>query len=69
LDENDLECITAFGSKQAAINYIGIVPKKRGNGYVNYLIVAGIRILNENTIKKVIADIDVKNLLIMKILN
>lgn len=103
LDGDDLDCITEFGSKQAAINYfnllkdidfnkswwklaythnneliglvipqkfnddvgainyIGVVPKKRGNGYVNDLIVEGIRILNENNIKKVIADIDVKN--------
>jgi hypothetical protein len=111
LDEDDLECITEFGSKQAAINYfnllkdidfnkswwklaythnneliglvipqkfnedvgainyIGVVPKKRGNGYVNDLIVEGIRILNENNIKKIIADIDVKNYPLEKALN
>ncbi|WP_055669572.1 GNAT family N-acetyltransferase [Desnuesiella massiliensis] len=44
-----------------AINYIGVVPAKRGRGYVKDLIIEGIRILNENGIKKVIADIDVKN--------
>jgi ribosomal protein S18 acetylase RimI-like enzyme len=111
LDGDDLECITKFGSKQAAINYfnslkdidfnkswwelaythnneliglvipqkfnddigainyIGVVPEKRGNGYVSDLIVEGLRILNENNIKKVIADIDVKNYPLEKALN
>lgn len=44
-----------------AINYIGVVPAKRGRGHVKDLIIECIRILNENGIKKVIADIDVKN--------
>lgn len=44
-----------------AINYIGVVPEKRGNGYVKDLLIEGIRILSEGNIKKIIGDIDVNN--------
>lgn len=44
-----------------AINYIGVVPEKRGNGYVKDLLIKGITILKENGLNKVIADIDIKN--------
>ncbi|KYH31772.1 acetyltransferase (GNAT) family protein [Clostridium tepidiprofundi DSM 19306] len=50
-----------FNDTVGAINYIGVVPEKRGNGYVNDLLVEGVRILSENNIKKVIADIDEEN--------
>lgn len=50
-----------FNDDIGAINYIGVVPTKRGRGYVKDLIIEGIRILDGNGIKKVIADIDVKN--------
>lgn len=50
-----------FNDNEGAINYIGVVPEKRGNSHVNDLIIEGIMILNENNIKKIIADIDVNN--------
>lgn len=43
------------------INYIGVVPEKRGQGYINHLVIEGVKTLKDNNIKKVIADIDVKN--------
>ncbi|MPM78189.1 hypothetical protein SDC9_125200 [bioreactor metagenome] len=43
------------------INYIGVIPEKRGQGYINYLVIEGVKTLKDNNIKKVIADIDVKN--------
>ncbi|MBU5590169.1 hypothetical protein KQI89_00165 [Clostridium sp. MSJ-4] len=50
-----------FNEDTGAINYIGVVPKRRGNGYINDLLIEGTRILSENNITKIIADIDVKN--------
>lgn len=50
-----------FDCDTGAINYIGVVPEKRGSGYVKDLLIEGIRVLNENNIKKIIGDIDVKN--------
>lgn len=44
-----------------AINYIGVIPKERGKGYVRDLIIEGVTVLKENNIKKVIADIDTEN--------
>lgn len=44
-----------------AINYIGVVPGKRGNGYVKELLIKGTSILNEHGLDKVVADIDDKN--------
>lgn len=43
------------------INYIGVVPEKRGQGYINHLVIEGVKTLKDNNIKKVIADIDIKN--------
>lgn len=43
------------------INYIGVIPEKRGQGYINYLVIEGVKTLKDNNIKKVIADIDIKN--------
>lgn len=43
------------------INYIGVIPEKRGQGYINHLVIEGVKTLKDNNIKKVIADIDVKN--------
>lgn len=58
-----------FNDNVGAINYIGVIPERRGNGYVNDLLKEGIRILSENNIKKVIADIDVNNYPLEKALN
>ncbi|QNO14252.1 GNAT family N-acetyltransferase [Alkalicella caledoniensis] len=44
-----------------AINYIGVVPNKRGNDYVSVLLIKGTNILKENGLTKVIADIDNRN--------
>jgi RimJ/RimL family protein N-acetyltransferase len=44
-----------------AVNYIGVVPRERGNGYVNDLIVRGTAILNDCGAQQVIASIDFKN--------
>lgn len=41
-----------------AINYIGVVPALRGQGYVNDLLAQGTRLLETSGAKKVIASID-----------
>lgn len=43
------------------INYIGVVPNKRGNSYGRDLLDRGIKNLIERDINKIIADIDSKN--------
>jgi len=43
------------------INYIGVIPAKRGNNYVKDLLAQGIENLIERDITEIIADIDVKN--------
>lgn len=58
-----------FDERVGAINYIGVLQEKRGNGYVKDLLIEGIRILNENGIKKIIGDIDVSNYPLEKALN
>jgi predicted acetyltransferase len=50
-----------FSKVTGAINYIGVIPEKRGNGYIIDLLNKCIDILNEEGIKKIIADIDVNN--------
>lgn len=50
------------------INYIGVIPEKRGQGYINHLVIEGVKTLKNNNIKKVIADIDVKNYPLDKVL-
>ncbi|WP_291576342.1 GNAT family N-acetyltransferase [Clostridium sp. UBA4548] len=50
------------------INYIGVIPEKRGQGYINHLVIEGVKTLKDNNIKKVIADIDVKNYPLYKVL-
>lgn len=50
------------------INYIGVIPEKRGQGYINHLVIEGVKTLKDNNIKKVIADIDVKNYPLDKVL-
>ncbi|GHU42424.1 hypothetical protein FACS1894111_06340 [Clostridia bacterium] len=49
------------GEDIGLINYVGVVPDMRGNGYVNALLAEGTRILCENGISKIFADIDVLN--------
>lgn len=103
LDQDDINCINEYGSKEAsrkyfnilktidfnedwwnlayenegefvglvvpqqfnknigAINYIGVTPEKRGKGYVNELLWHGTKVLFNNAVKEIIADIDVKN--------
>jgi ribosomal protein S18 acetylase RimI-like enzyme len=50
-----------FSENRGAINYIGVVPNKRGKGYVNDLLWEGSRLMLEDGIQRLIADIDVKN--------
>lgn len=50
-----------FSEKVGAINYIGVVPEKRGNGYVMDLLAMGTSILKNNGIEEIIADIDINN--------
>lgn len=51
-----------FNSYMGAINYIGVVPSKRGHHFVDHLLLEGTRILKNNNVEEIIADIDVKNL-------
>jgi hypothetical protein len=50
-----------IGEDQGAINYIGVVPDKRGNGYVNDLLLKGTRVLIDHDMTHIIAEIDVIN--------
>lgn len=50
-----------FNEETGAINYIGVLPEYRGRGYGLDLLSEGTRILNENGIKKIYADIDIAN--------
>ena len=50
-----------FTEKIGAINYIGVEPRQRGQGYARDLLTEGIRVLNEVGVEKIIADIDVNN--------
>ncbi len=43
------------------INYIGVIPAKRGNGYVIDLLDKGIKNLIKRDINEIIADIDIEN--------
>jgi len=43
------------------INYIGVIPAKRGNGYVTDLLDKGIKNLIKRDINEIIADIDIEN--------
>ncbi|WP_026891199.1 GNAT family N-acetyltransferase [Lacrimispora aerotolerans] len=46
---------------RGAINYIGVTPVQRGRGYVNDLLWEGSRLMIEEGIENLIADIDVQN--------
>ena len=50
-----------FSEKEGCVNYIGVLPEYRGNGYGLILLSEGTRILMENGIKKIYADIDIAN--------
>lgn len=50
-----------FSEDEGAINYIGVTPAQRGKGYVKDLLWEGSRIMIEDGIKNLIADIDVQN--------
>lgn len=50
-----------FADGLGAINYIGIVPSERGRLYSRDLLIEGIKILNNNNVEKIIADIDINN--------
>ncbi|MDF2673413.1 MAG: pSRTUE45c [Clostridiales bacterium] len=50
-----------FNEEFGAINYIGVEPEKRGNGYVKDLLIMGTSILKSDGIMKIIADIDINN--------
>jgi ribosomal protein S18 acetylase RimI-like enzyme len=47
-----------FSEDEGVINYIGVVPEQRGQGYVNDLLAEGTLSLHENGVKEVIADVD-----------
>lgn len=51
-----------FSKKEGAINYIGVVPDYRGQGYVHDLLAKGTSILKNDGIEHVIAEIDVNNI-------
>lgn len=50
-----------FNETRGAINYIGVTPAQRGNGYINDLLWEGSRLMTEDGIQSLIADIDVQN--------
>ena len=50
-----------FSESIGGINYIGVLPRHRGHGYGKVLLAEGTRILLENGIKKIYADIDTAN--------
>ncbi|MGM0641268.1 MAG: hypothetical protein ACQESN_07605 [Thermotogota bacterium] len=50
-----------FDKSTGAINYIGVIPEKRGNAFINDLLKEGINSLNRKKINKIIADIDINN--------
>ena len=50
-----------FDAKRGGINYVGVVPEHRGNGYGAALLAEGTRILCENSVKIIYADIDARN--------
>lgn len=50
-----------FSETTGAINYIGVIPEMRGNGYVFDLLNEGINSLHSKGIEKIIADIDINN--------
>lgn len=58
----------SYDENTGVINYIGVCPEQRGNGYVKQLIKKGLATLNENGLNSVIADIDVENFPLAKAL-
>lgn len=50
-----------LGDTVGAINYIGVLPERRGRGHVNALLAEGTRVLTEHGVKKIYADIDTAN--------
>ena len=50
-----------FSENEGAINYVGVVPEHRGRGYGLPLVAEGTRLLAENGITEIYADIDVAN--------
>jgi ribosomal protein S18 acetylase RimI-like enzyme len=50
-----------FSETLGGINYAGVLPKYRGQGYGRSLLAEGTRILTENGAKEICADIDAAN--------
>ena len=50
-----------FNETEGTINYVGVLPEHRGKGYGLVLLAEGTRILVENGMKKIYADIDATN--------
>lgn len=50
-----------FSEDRGSINYIGVTPAQRGKGYVNDLLCEGSRLMIEDGIHNLIADIDIQN--------
>ncbi len=63
-DQNQLVGLVVpqkHGESTGVINYIGVVPEHRGHGYGKDLLAEGMRVLRENTVSEIIADIDAAN--------
>ena len=48
--------------ERGTINYIGVVPEARGNGYIDDLLRRGLELLHENRMEKAVVDVDALNL-------
>ncbi|MCL2558348.1 MAG: GNAT family N-acetyltransferase, partial [Treponema sp.] len=47
-----------FSDSEGTINYVGVLPNARGQGYSLHLLAEGTRILSKSGITKIYADID-----------
>lgn len=50
-----------LGDAIGGINYVGVLPRHRGQGYGAIMIAEGTRVLHEGGMRKIIADIDAEN--------
>jgi ribosomal protein S18 acetylase RimI-like enzyme len=51
-----------FSNEKGAINYIGVVPDQRGQGYVHDILAKGTSILKADGVKHILADVDSSNI-------
>ena len=57
-----------FSEQRGAINYVGVVPNKRRQGYVDELLKYATYVLHKEGIQNIIADIDSKDIPLKKAL-